>query len=86
MMSPEERAAAMQMLGQGAAQNAGQLVNPMNRQAQLQAQEAAAMGEAPPQASPPQTMMGGPVERPPIATKDPSILKRLADLLRGASK
>lgn len=39
MMTEEQRAAAMAMLGQGGAQQAAQAVNPMARQQQLQAAE-----------------------------------------------
>lgn len=94
MMTPEMRAQAMQMLGGGMAQQAGQQLS--GRGAQLQAMEAAAMGGGggvPPQA--PQTPMGGPQQpspyggpTPPAAQPpaSPGMLRKLAEMLRGAGR
>ncbi len=79
MMTEEQRAAAMAMLGNGGAQQAAQAVNPMNRQAQLQAVEQAAMGgQQPPQQMAPQQGQGQPVP--------PQLLQRLLMMLRGGSQ
>lgn len=58
VMTPEQRAMALQLLGSGAANQAGQQVNAPNRAAALAAQE-----QQPP--VPPQTPMGGPAMQPP---------------------
>ena len=91
IMTPEQKQEALRMLGAGAARNAGNTL--AGRQAQLQAAEQAAMGGAP--APVPQTVLGGPQEVPPAPVvaptpaqpaKSPSMMRKLADLLRGAGK
>ena len=92
MMTPEMRAHAMQLLGGGMVQQGAQALT--GRQAQLQAQEAAAMGGGmQPQA--PQTPMGGPQQptpygggMPPAAQPQasPGMLRKLAEMLRGAGR
>lgn len=83
-MSPEERAAALQMLGGGAVRQAGNQLT--GRDAQLQQQEAAASGMAPPPAMPMAPgVMGGPAEPQPMQ-KSPGMLRKLADMLRGAAR
>ena len=79
MMTEEQRAAAMAMLGNGGAQQAAQAVNPMNRQAQLQAAEQAAMGgQQQPQQMAPQQGQSQPVP--------PQLLQRLLMMLRGVGQ
>jgi hypothetical protein len=83
MMSENDRNIAIQMLNQAGAQKGVQPFTQQSRDQQLAAQEAAAMGEPPPQAAPlPPTVLGGPAEQP----KSIGMMKKLADLLRGASK
>ena len=72
MMTPEQRAAATAMLGQGTAAQAAATLDPNARQQQLQMAEQAAMGGA----MPPQP----PVQAPP--QMQPGVLARLLQMLR----
>ena len=70
VMTPELRAMAMQLLGQGALRSAGNQVNAPNRGAEIQAQELAAMqGQQP---VPVQTPLGGPAQPSLGGPQDPS--------------
>jgi hypothetical protein len=94
VMTPEMRAQAMQMLGGGMVQQGAQALT--GRQAQLQAQEAAAMGGGgqgmPPQ--PAQPPYGGPQQPSPYGgpvptaaqQASPGMLRKLAEMLRGAGR
>lgn len=91
-----DREMALRLLGSGQANLAGQAVNAPNRAAQLAAMEAAATQGQPMQPPPvqgaqsgpvAQPAQGGPVQVPPAQRPaEPSVLRRLADLLRGAGK
>ena len=77
-MTPEERAAALKMLGGGMAAQAGQAI--AGRGQQIADAEAAASG-----AQPMPTMPTAPAAAMP-AEKSPGMMRKLADMLRGAGK
>lgn len=81
MMTPEQRAAAMQLLGGGQAQQAAQAVDPNARAAQLQAQEAAAMGQPMPQQAPQQQSVP-----PQQQSVPPQLIQRILMMLRGSGQ
>ena len=78
MMTDEQRSAAMAMLGQGTAAQAGNQLNPNLRQQQLGGAEQAALGMPGGAGLPPPP--GMPPQQPPV---NPGMLMQLLQMLRG---
>lgn len=82
MMSPEQRAQAMAMLGQGGAQQAAQAVDPRARMQQMQMMEQQAMGQEPPQGMPPQGAPTGQAQQ----QIPPGLIQQILMMLRGGGQ